>query len=35
MTNKSQIKIDISNLSKGVYFISSKDKKIFKKFIKQ
>ena len=35
MTNKSQLKIDISNLSKGVYFISSKDKKIFKKFIKQ
>ena len=35
MTNKSQLKIDISNLSNGVYFISSKDKKIFRKFIKQ
>ena len=35
INNKSQIKIDISNFSKGVYFISSKDKKIFKKFIKQ
>ena len=35
ITNKSQIKIDISNFSKGVYFVASKDKKMFKKFIKQ
>ena len=35
ITNKSQIKIDISNFIKGVYFVASKDKKIFKKFIKQ
>ena len=31
----SQLKVDISNLSSGVYFITSQDKNVFRKFIKQ
>ena len=33
--NQSQLRINISNLSKGVYFITSKNKNVIKKFIKQ
>ncbi|MAR40461.1 MAG: hypothetical protein CMD22_07465 [Flavobacteriales bacterium] len=31
----SQLKVDISNLSRGVYFITSHDKSIIRKFVKQ
>ena len=30
-----QLKVDISNLSMGVYFITSQDKSVIKKFVKQ
>ena len=33
--NQSQLRINISNLSKGIYFITSKNKNVIKKFIKQ